>query len=151
VIRELTRYCPEIVLSQPENLDMLISQGQAHVQHDKFVIRVQIANAWSNIYELAKQRNQQQILNKYFVTVMQSLHTLLRLEESVQRNCFQAITNCFNTCLESCDSANLKQPLYALLETLLGQIGELYSCPDAFGTHNKESKEIFMNNYCSAA
>ena len=38
-----------------------------------------------------------------------------------------------------------------MLETLLGQIGELYSCPDAFATHNKESKEIFMNNYCSAA
>jgi hypothetical protein len=81
---------------------------------------------------------------------MQNLHLILKLEESIQRNGFHSITNSFSTCIESCDEKNLKEPLFGLLENMLSQIGELYSNPDAYlGNCNKESREIFLNNYCS--
>ena len=82
---------------------------------------------------------------------MQNLHEILRLEESVQRNVFQQISYSFSTCIESCDEKNLKMQLFGLLETVLGQIGELYTNTDAYlGKCNPESREIFLNNYCSA-
>ena len=45
----------------------------------------------------------------------------------------------------------MKHPLFNLLETVLSFIGELYSNPDAYlGNCNKEARDIFLNNYCSA-
>lgn len=57
----------------------------------------------------------------------------------------------FSTCIENCDEKSLKSSLFSLLETVLGQIGDLYTNTDAYlGKCNPESREIFLNNYCSA-
>jgi hypothetical protein len=61
---------------------------------------------------------------------MQSLHNLLRLEETAQRNAFYTISDSFSTCIEKCDSANLKECMFNLLENILGQAGEYYTNPD---------------------
>ena len=83
---------------------------------------------------------------------MDNLQLLMRNEESVARNCFQAVSSAFSNCLEKCDNANLKQPLYAYMEQLLASIGDMYTSPDkVLAQSNKESREIFLVNYCSAA
>ena len=65
---------------------MLVNQGIQHIQQDQFTIRMQVANAWATAFEVTKEANKQSLLNQHFIPVMQNLHQILRLEETVQRN-----------------------------------------------------------------
>ena len=91
------------------------------------------------------------MLNAHFVSVMQSLHAILKLEDSVKQNYFHPIADSFNTCIECCDSDKLKESMFQLLETLLQSIGEFFTNPaEMMPNCNKETREIFLNNYCSS-
>lgn len=82
--------------------------------------------------------------------MMSKLHTLLKLEESVKRNCFQIASECFSDCLQTCDAANLKEPLLMLTQEILYHIGEILTNPDAMLAHcSSDERELYMNNYCS--
>lgn len=50
---------------------------------------MQVAIAWSNAFEAAREAERQSLMNTHFVSVLQNLHDILRLEETVQRNQFQ--------------------------------------------------------------
>ena len=91
------------------------------------------------------------MLNEHFVTVMQCLHGVLKSEDTLKQNIFHPIADSFNTCIECCDSDQLKDSMFHLLETLLQSIGEFFTNPATMLPNcNKETREIFLNNYCSS-
>ena len=58
------------------------------------------------------------------------------------------ISNSVNTCLESCDSANLKNELFQICEFIYNKLVAFGNQPPA--ELNTEQREHFINNWCSS-
>jgi hypothetical protein len=108
-------------------------------------VKVQIALAWETAFKTAFKYKKSNKLNEHFKTVMENLYDFLMLEDNRHLNVFHKTSYSLFACLKYCDKENLKEPLSELLETVLSQIGKLYSNSDAY----LESRETFLNNYCS--
>ena len=61
-----------------------------------------------------------------------------------------AFSNSVNTTLEQCDSENLKNELFQLLEIIYQKILEFNQNPSLMSDLDIHQKEVFLNNLCSS-
>ena len=58
VIQMIAKSVPQLVFKSQENLEMLITSGVRHLEHDHWTIRGFMANAFSDIFEAAAKLDQ---------------------------------------------------------------------------------------------
>jgi hypothetical protein len=87
--------------------------------HDKPAIKVEIAKAWQCAFEQAEKFRYSQVFNQYFDKMLSEMHSLLKSKETIESNLFYTASDSFSTCIEKCDSANLKSSLFSMLEQML--------------------------------
>ena len=55
VIMLLVTHSPMLIFSSQDNLNLLIEKGLEHIEHDHYLIRMHIAEAWEFAFEKASQ------------------------------------------------------------------------------------------------
>lgn len=51
LISQITKHAPQLVLSNPENLNLLMQNGLTHIQQDHIQVQSFVAQAWCTIFE----------------------------------------------------------------------------------------------------
>ena len=103
VITQLTKFSPQLIFKNEENLKILFDSGVSHIQQDHIQIAALMASAWGQAYQAVANMEGKTLLNNYFYSVVNTLVECMFKEETMTKGQFFPITDAINSVFELCD------------------------------------------------
>ena len=150
VIAQICSATPMILFEEAPFRQLFLQATLEQIPLSNTAITLALSQAWTNLFERAKETHFTYRLTDLFASVFPALLTQMKSAEMIKSKKYGELTDHLNTLVETCDNDKQVVVLQESLNGLMSDLHSLFSDPTGSGLfENAEQYELYVNNFCS--